>query len=135
MQMHINVSQRVIVKWLGCSISCVCMLQTGLARSDTDAAGDPVRLFHHLGLGVWAFLAQPAAGLVDTARGAGPLRLLSGLADGCQDLLGNTLFAFSNATAKASTALRKVRWAIDEGICIKCHPGCFRSCIRAEHVN
>ena len=24
--------------------------------------GDPVRLFHHLGLGVWSFLANPAAG-------------------------------------------------------------------------
>lgn len=24
--------------------------------------GDPVRLFHHLGLGVWSFLASPAAG-------------------------------------------------------------------------
>lgn len=49
--------------------------------------GDPVRLFHHLGLGVWSFLASPAAGMgswrggrawerVPTGRGApraGPL--------------------------------------------------------------
>ena len=67
-----------------------------------------MRLFHHLGLGVWAFLAQPAAGLVDTARGAGPLRFLRSLVEGCEALLSNTLFALSNATAKASTALRKV---------------------------
>jgi hypothetical protein len=30
--------------------------------------GDPVRLFHHLGLGVWSFLASPAAGGVGLAR-------------------------------------------------------------------
>lgn len=30
--------------------------------------GDPVRLFHHLGLGVWSFLASPAAG--EPATGA-----------------------------------------------------------------
>jgi hypothetical protein len=29
--------------------------------------GDPVRLFHHLGLGVWSFLASPAAGGVGQA--------------------------------------------------------------------
>ena len=67
-----------------------------------------MRLFHHLGLGVWAFLAQPAAGFVDSARGAGPLRFFSSLAAGCQDLINNTLFALSNATAKATAALRKV---------------------------
>ena len=67
-----------------------------------------MRLFHHLGLGVWAFLAQPAAGFVDSARGAGPLRFFSSLAAGCQDLINNTIFALSNATAKATAALRKV---------------------------
>lgn len=72
------------------------------------SAGDPVRLFHHLGLGVWAFLAQPAAGFVDSARGAGPLRFFSSLAAGFQDLVNNTIFALSNATAKATAALRKV---------------------------
>ena len=30
--------------------------------------GDPVRLFHHLGLGVWSFLASPAAGGVGQAE-------------------------------------------------------------------
>ena len=32
-------------------------------------AGDPVSLFHHLGLGFRSFLAHPAAGLVESARG------------------------------------------------------------------
>ena len=54
-------------------------------------AGDPVRMIHHLGLGVWAFLASPAAGLVASARG----------------LLAHVVFAVSNASAKWSGAMRK----------------------------
>lgn len=38
-------------------------------------AGDPRRLLHHLGLGVWSFLAEPAAGLLRTTRGGGIRRL------------------------------------------------------------
>ena len=71
-------------------------------------AGDPVRLFHHLGLGVWSFLAHPAVGLVDSARGRGPLRFVVGLQEGFSSLVGNFVFAISNATAKASAAMRQV---------------------------
>lgn len=67
-----------------------------------------MRLFHHLGLGVWSFLAYPAVGLVDSARGRGSLRLLIGLQEGFKSLVGNFVFAISNATAKASAALRQV---------------------------
>lgn len=48
--------------------------------------GDPVRLFHHLGLGVWSFLASPAAGLVESARSRGPRHFLAGLASGTRGL-------------------------------------------------
>ena len=72
-------------------------------------AGDPVRLFHHLGAGVWSFLASPAAGLVEGARGRAPQRLAAGIAAGLRGLLSNTVYGFSNATAKMSGAARKVR--------------------------
>jgi hypothetical protein len=48
--------------------------------------GDPVRLLHHLGLGVWSLLASPAAGLVLSARQRGPAQFLAGLASGVQGL-------------------------------------------------
>ena len=67
-----------------------------------------MRLFHHLGLGVWAFLASPAAGLMQGARGRGPQHLAAGFAAGLRGLLGNTVFGLSNATAKMSGAARKV---------------------------
>ncbi len=72
-------------------------------------AGDPVRMIHHLGLGVWAFLASPAAGLVASARGRGPLRFATGLVDGVRGLLAHVVFAVSNASAKWSGAMRKAR--------------------------
>ncbi len=75
-------------------------------------AGDPVRLFHHLGAGVWSFLASPAAGLVEGARGRAPQRLAAGIAAGLRGLLSNTVYGFSNATAKMSGAARKVRISI-----------------------
>ncbi|KAK9798969.1 hypothetical protein WJX73_003190 [Symbiochloris irregularis] len=79
--------------------------------------GDPVRLFHHLGLGVWSFLAYPAVGLVDTARGQGPWRIIVGLQEGFSSLLGNIVFAISNATAKTSAAMRRPLQALrlDQG--------------------
>ena len=66
-------------------------------------------MIHHLGLGVWAFLASPAAGLVASARGRGPLRFAMGLVDGFRGLLAHVVFAISNAAAKWSGAARKVR--------------------------
>ncbi|PSC70464.1 Methionine gamma-lyase isoform A [Micractinium conductrix] len=69
--------------------------------------GDPVRLFHHLGLGVWAFLASPAAGLVESARQRGPRQFLWGVASGTRGLFQNVVFALSNAATKGSTAARK----------------------------
>ena len=76
-------------------------------HASTLHVGDPVRMIHHLGLGVWAFLASPAAGLVASARGRGPLRLAMGLVDGFRGLLAHVVFAISNAAAKWSGAARK----------------------------
>ena len=69
--------------------------------------GDPLRLVQHLGLGVWAFLASPAAGLVESARQRGPRQFLLGVAGGTQGLFQNVVFAVSNAATKASAAARK----------------------------
>lgn len=71
--------------------------------------GDPARLIHHLGLGVWSFLASPASGLVEGARRGAPERIAAGMLDGTRGLITNTVYAFSNATAKMSGAARKVR--------------------------
>ena len=69
-------------------------------------------IFHHLGLGFWSFLANPAAGLVGGARGQGGQRIVQGFTGGVQSLLGNTVFAFSNATAKAAGSARKVLYLL-----------------------
>ena len=71
-------------------------------------AGDPARLIHHLGLGVWSFLASPASGLVEGARRGAPERIAAGVVDGTRSLVTNTVYAFSNATAKMSGTARKV---------------------------
>ena len=71
-------------------------------------AGDPARLVHHLGLGVWALLASPAAGLVQSARGQGPGRAAAGLALGLRSAAANTIFAVANAAAKMSGAAHSV---------------------------
>jgi hypothetical protein len=49
-----------------------CMLQVVGAA---NVFGDPVRLVHHLGLGVWSFLAIPAAGETRGAKAA-PTRFI-----------------------------------------------------------
>lgn len=87
---------------------CVPVYCIAVQEHSCIAAGDPVRLFHHLGLGVWSFLAYPAVGLVDSARGRGPWRIIAGVQEGCSSLIGNVVFAISNATAKGSAALRQV---------------------------
>jgi hypothetical protein len=80
--------------------------------------GDPVRLVHHLGLGVWSFLASPAAGLVQSARGRGPRHLFAGVWSGTAALLRNVIFALSNATAKASGAARKASDRLRPRFCL-----------------
>lgn len=65
-------------------------------------------LFHHLGLGFWSFLANPAAGLVESAQGKGPHRIALGLVEGFRGLISNIVYAFSNATVKALSSARKV---------------------------
>lgn len=70
--------------------------------------GDPARLIHHLGLGVWSFLASPASGLVEGARSGAPERIAAGMLDGTRGLITNTVYAFSNATAKMTGTARKV---------------------------
>jgi len=72
------------------------------------STGDPAKLIHHLGLGVWSFLASPASGLVEGARRGAPERIAAGMLEGTRGLLTNTVYAFSNATAKISGTARKV---------------------------
>ena len=82
-----------------------------ISRTCTEGltpAGDPARLIHHLGLGVWSFLASPASGLVEGARRGAPERIAAGVVDGTRSLITNTVYAFSNATAKMSGTARKV---------------------------
>ena len=47
---------------------------------------------------------------MESARGQGPQRIAVGFAGGLQSLLSNTIFAFSNATAKASGSARKASY-------------------------
>lgn len=107
-----------------------------------------MRLFHHLGAGVWSFLASPAAGLVEGARGRAPERFAASIYVGLRGLLSNIVYGFSNATAKMSGAARKV-WrlaapleqvlhgACTVGVCIahihKMHPG-YMSCRSARRL-
>lgn len=81
---------------------------SGMGLLCIHCVGDPVSIFHHLGLGFWSFLSHPAAGLVESARGQGPQRIAAGFAGGLQSLVSNTIFAFSSAAAKASGSARKV---------------------------
>ena len=88
----------------GFRLNADCSVVSG---SITGCAGDPRRLLHHLNLGVWSFLSEPAAGLMSTARG-GPLAALpQGVAAGTTSLAANTLFAFSNAAVKLLTSWRR----------------------------
>ncbi len=70
-------------------------------------AGDPVRMVHHLGFGLYSFLMQPAAGLVGSARGQGLSAIARGLEDGVKGLVSNVIIAVTNATAKASSQGRR----------------------------
>ncbi|KAL6783764.1 hypothetical protein ACKKBF_B05705 [Auxenochlorella protothecoides x Auxenochlorella symbiontica] len=74
--------------------------------------GDPIRLVHHLGLGVWSVLASPAAGLVESARSRGPAQLLLGLAEGPRAAAAHFAFALSNAAGKTTAAARKAMSAL-----------------------
>lgn len=74
------------------------------ALHTSGLAGDPKRLLHHLGLGVWSFVAEPTAGLLEGARGHGFAAFLKGVRSGTSALINNTIFAFSNATTKMSGA-------------------------------
>jgi hypothetical protein len=77
--------------------------------------GDPVGLVHHLGLGVWALVAGPAAGLVESARARGPRQFVAGVLRGGQGLAVNVVFAAANAATKAAGAARKaiVVWGLE----------------------
>lgn len=68
--------------------------------------GDPKRLLHHLGLGVWSFVSEPTAGLLEGARGHGFAAFREGVRSGTSALINNTIFAISNATTKMSGAAR-----------------------------
>lgn len=64
-------------------------------------------MIHSLGLGFWALLARPAAGLIEGARGRSTQRIAAGIFDGVQGLVSSTIFAASNAAAKASISAQK----------------------------
>lgn len=83
--------------------------------------GDPIRLVHHLGLGVWSVLASPAAGLVESARSRGPAQLLLGLAEGPRAAAAHFAFALSNAAGKTTAAARKAMSALglDRWVCLR----------------
>lgn len=66
-------------------------------------------VLHHLGLGVWSFLASPAQGIIESTQGGGfnlP-RLLSGFVQGCHSLTNNVVLAFTTSTVKIASAVRR----------------------------
>ena len=66
-------------------------------------------MIHHLGLGVWSFLASPAQGLKESTQGGGlnlP-RLLDGFVEGCSSLASNVALAVSTATSKTTETARR----------------------------
>ena len=71
--------------------------------------GSPLSVIHHLGLGVWSFLASPAQGLKESTQGGGlnlP-RLLDGFVEGCSSLASNVALAVSTATSKTTETARR----------------------------
>ncbi|KAK2078489.1 hypothetical protein QBZ16_003329 [Prototheca wickerhamii] len=74
--------------------------------------GDPIRLVHHLGLGVWAFLATPAVGLVESAKGGRPTHLVRGLLEGPRQAATHFAYALSNAATKATAAAQRALGAL-----------------------
>lgn len=77
--------------------------------------GDPLAIFHHIGLGFWEFMSGPLIGLIESARTFGPKQFILGLLSGTKGLLQNIVFAASNAACKASSAAHKaiVMWGFD----------------------
>ena len=66
-------------------------------------------VLHHLGLGVWSFLASPAQGIMESTQGGGlnlP-RLLGGFVQGCHSLTNSVILAFTTSTAKIASAVRR----------------------------
>lgn len=66
-------------------------------------------MIHHLGLGVWSFLASPAQGLKESTQGGGlnlP-RLLDGFVEGSRSLASNVALAVSTATSKTTETARR----------------------------
>jgi len=70
--------------------------------------GDPTTLVTHLSQGLYAFVANPATGLMETVRRKrGPGEVVMGLVAGTEALFRNVVFALSNAAAKGAGAARK----------------------------
>ena len=80
--------------------------QCGILKILTDYAGDPMRMVHHLGFGLYSFLMQPAAGFV-SSREQGLSAILHGLEEGIKALVSNVIIAITNATAKATSQGRR----------------------------
>ncbi|KAK9859292.1 hypothetical protein WJX84_004797 [Apatococcus fuscideae] len=72
----------------------------------SNLLGDPMRVVHHLGFGLYSFLMQPAAGFV-SSRQQGLSAILHGLEEGVKALVSNVIIAVTNATAKATSQGRR----------------------------
>ena len=66
-------------------------------------------VLHHLGLGVWSFLASPAQGIIDSTQGGtfNLARLLGGFLEGCHNLTSSIILAFTDSTVKTAGAVRR----------------------------
>lgn len=66
-------------------------------------------VLHHLGLGVWSFLASPAQGIIDSTQGGtfNVARLLGGFVEGCHNLTSSIILAFTTSTVKTASAMRR----------------------------
>ena len=90
-----------------------------------SSTGSPLSVIHHLGLGVWSFLASPAQGLKESTQGGGlnlP-RLLDGLLEGCSSLASNVALAVSTATSKTTETARRglISLGLDKLEATGCH--------------
>lgn len=89
-------------------------------------------MIHHLGLGVWSFLASPAQGLKESTQGGGlnlP-RLLDGFVEGCSSLASNVALAISTATSKTTETARRglISLGLDK---LEATGGCTFSALKA----
>eukprot|EP00803_Ostreobium_quekettii_P009393 evm.model.scf_204.12 EVM.evm.TU.scf_204.12 scf_204:78769-93194(-) len=134
---HPLLSQHAFKSLVGRHYTKALLQEVYKVVGSADILGDPTRLIHHLGLGVWSLVANPAAALVEAPH-RGPLGVAVGLGSGVRSLLANTIFGFSNATAKMSLAAWKglvVLGLEDESRLRMVHRGRWREVVPGEEVD